>query len=319
MKWDSRLTTTNHRIHIFALSALLFCLFAVTGCTQQETSKKVSLYKKAGRAPQTSDYRQPNTFWFGFDLRLGPKEEVRIYTPFLQYLERATGKRFRIKFSEKYEDTVDNLGKGVTHFASLGTLNYVIGANKYGIKYLVSGVNKEGDPRYQAMIITRPDSPVRDLRDLEGKCFAFGAKMSTQGHLIPRKLLNDAGITLENLGNHIYAGSHVEVAKAVINGECDAGGIQDTLANQLVAEKKVKIIQISEPYPSSLIAYNSAVDSKTVEAVRTALLVFDPTGKHQAALFDWDKTEMPMGFSRISEPELNKVMTLANEYGLLAE
>ena len=299
------------------LVPLIFLIFS--GCTQQETPKKVSLYKRAGDVTQTTEHLQPNTLWFGFDLRLGPKEEVRIYTPFLKYLERATGKRFRIKFTEKYEDTVDNLGKGVTHFASLGTLNYVIGAHKYGIRYLVSGVNNEGDPRYHAVIFTAPDSDIKSVKDIRGKCFAFGSKMSTQGHLVPRKMLEGEGVSLEDLSNYMYTGSHINAAKAVLNGECDAGGIQDSLANRLVSEGKIKIIRISGPYPSSVIAYNSAVDSKLIETVKSALLAFEPAGAHKDTLLEWDKTGMPLGFSRIDEPELDRVMSLAREYGLVTE
>jgi len=110
------------------------------------------------------------------DLRIGPKEDVRSYIPLLKYLESATGRRFRIKFSEKYENTVDDLGKGVTHFAAVGALSYIIGEAEYGIKYLVNGVNKEGDTIYHSIIFTAPISSISNLKDLKGKCFAFGSR-----------------------------------------------------------------------------------------------------------------------------------------------
>ena len=130
-------------------------------------------------------------------------------------------------------------------------------------------------------------------------------------------MLEDAGITLEDLSKYIYTGSHINVAKAVLNGECDAGGIQDILANRLVSEGKIRIIRRSGPYPSSLIAYNRSVDGRIVEAVRSALLAFEPTGKHKDILFDWDRMEMPLGFTVINELELNKVMSLAERYGIM--
>ena len=297
--------------------SVLFLLFP--GCVKKETPKKVSLYKRAGDPAEKFEKPQPNTLWFGFDLRLGPKEEVSIYTPFLHYLEKATGRRFRIKFTQKYEDTVKNLGTGVTDFAAIGPLSYVIGEQEYGIRYLVSGVNSDGDPKYHSVIFSRPDSPLQDLSDLRGRCFAFGSEISTQGHLIPRKMLEDDGITLEDLSEYIYTGSHVNAVKAVLNGACDAGGIQDTLAHRLASEGKIKILKISGPYPSSLIAYNNSVDAKIVESVRLALLAFEPRGRHKEMLVDWDKTEMPLGFSRINEPELKKVMALASKYGLAHE
>ncbi len=300
------------------LMILSFFFLIFPGCTEKETPKKVSLAKRTGEISEGIEYLQPNTIWFGFDLRLGPKEEVQIYTPFLKYLEKTTGRRFRIKFTEKYEDTVKNLGKGITHFAALGTLSFVIGKEEYGIEYLVSGVNKVGDTKYRAMIITRSDSDIQNIKDVRGKCFAFGSKMSTQGHLIPRKILEDEGMVLEDLSRYIYTGSHINAVKSVLNRECDAGGIQDTLAIRLESEGKIKILKISEPYPSSVIAYNKAVDRKIVKAVRDALLSFDPTGTHKNMLIDWDKTEMPLGFTKTDGIELHKVTALAKKYGLLS-
>jgi len=315
----SEVTKNPQGKHGLLSICLLFILIFISGCTQGETPKKVSLYNRGSEVSKDMDYSSRNILWFGFDSRLGPKEEVAIYTPFLAYLEKTTGKRFRIKFTERDEDTVKNLGKGETHFAVLGTLNYVIGQNKYGIKYLVSGVNRDGDPKYQSAIFTKPESSIKDIHELKGRCFAFGSHMSTEGHLIPRNMLEHAGVTLKDLGNYIYTGSHISAVRSVLNGECDAGGIQDSLARRLAAEGKIKILKMSEPFPGSVIAYNSRVDSDTVNAVRSALLAFDPAGRHKAMLVDWDKTEMPLGFTEINEQELDKVAGFAREYGLLTQ
>jgi phosphonate transport system substrate-binding protein len=300
---------------------IFLCFFSVisSGCTQKEKAKKVSLNRRAPEASVKIDDSQKDTLWFGFDLRLDPKDDVRIYTPFLKYLENTTGKRFSIKFTEKYEDTIENLGNGVIHFAAIGSLSYVVGREKYGygIKYLVSGVNKDGDAKYHAVIFTRPESNLHDINDLKGKSFAFGARMSTQGHLIPRKMLEDAGITLKDLSRYLYTDSHINTVRAVLNGEYDAGGIQDTLAKQLAAEGKIKILKVSRPYPSSLIAYNGAVDSETVKAVKSALFAFEPVGRHKDMIVDWDKTEMPLGFTTVNEYEFYNVAILARKYGLL--
>jgi phosphonate transport system substrate-binding protein len=287
------------KIHIRPVSIfLLFFVLISSSCVKNETPKEVSLYKRAGDTKAAPEHIYPNTLLFGFDLRLGPKEEVRIYTPFLKYLEKATGRRFRIKFTEKYEDTIKNL---------------------YGIKYLVSGINKEGDPQYHTAIITKPDSEIQDLKDLKGRCFAFGSKMSTQGHLIPRKMLEDAGVTLNDLSEYKYTASHVNSVRSVLNGECDAAGINNTLARSMLSNGEIKIIKVSQPYPSTVIAYHTAIDEKIIKEIRSALINFEPMGKHSSMLFDWGKTEMPMGFTKVNEPELNEIKMLAMKYGLLSE
>ncbi len=317
-----RLNILSYKIKLACfLIFLCFPLLISWGCTQKETPKKVSLYNRTVENAMGRARNEEDTLRFGFDLRLGPKEDVRIYGPLLEYLEKATGKDLSIKFTEKYEDTVENLGKGITHFAAVGSLSYVVGKEKYGdrIKYLVSGVNDEGEPRYEAVIFTRPGSNIQTVNDLKGKSFAFGPKMSTQGYLIPRKMLEDTGITLKDLSYYIHTDSHINTVSSVLNGECDAGGIQDVLARRLEIEGKIKVLKISGSYQSSLIAYNSTVDSKTVEAVSSALLAFEPTGRHKNMLVDWDKTEMPLGFISVNESEFYKVAVLARKYGLLTK
>ena len=179
------------------------------------------------------------------------------------------------------------------------------------------GLNEEGKAEYKAVIFTRLDSPINSISDLKGRRFAFGSKYSTQGHIIPRKMLEDEGIKLEDLAGYVFTGSHVETVRAVLSGEYDAGGMQDTLAKRLASEGKIRIIAISKPYPSSLICYNRNVAPATVKSVKEALLDFDPKGKDASILIDWDRTEMPNGFTVVHEDRLQEIMDLTTRYGLL--
>jgi phosphonate transport system substrate-binding protein len=306
----------HNKIHAM-ISVTLFFFLIFSGCSEKEVPKKVSLNK---RSPASENYVRPSdidTLKFGFDLRLGPKEEVKIYLPFLRYLSQNTGNKFSIKFTEKYENTVENLGKGITHFAALGPVNCVLAKKKYGSMCLVMGLNDEGKPEYRSAIFTRSDSPVSSIKELRGKTVAFGDNYSTQGHIIPRKMLEDAGITLETLKGYVFTGSHTNTARVVLNGEYDAGAIQDNLAKRLMAEGKIKILAISKPYPSSLICSNKDVHSPIVKSVKSALLALDPKGKHSGILWGWDKTEMPNGFTEYNEASLKEIEELTIRYGLL--
>lgn len=298
-------------------AALILMALLISACEEQESPKKVSLFQRGGDGTGQQEQIQPNILWFGFDLRLGPKEEVSIYIPFLRYLENATGRRFRMKFTRRYEDTLKDLGEGHTHFAAMDSLSYVIGSQEYGIGYLVSGVNKEGDPRSRAVIITSPGSGVTTLEDLRGRCFAFGSRMSTLGYLVPRKMLEDAGVSLTDLMQYLYTDSPMNALMSVMNGECDAGSINDALAQQLSVKGGIVVLKTSEPYPSNVIAFSTATGPKIVDDVRGALLAFEPAGAHKGLIEDWDQTEMPLGFTRIGEVEMRRVTTLARTYGML--
>lgn len=315
------ITILQERLIQPSLLILSVCSLIFWGCTQGDTPKKVSLLKRAPAVSAGEEDTKEDVIQFGFNLRLGPKEDVLIYTSFLRYLEETTGKRFRIKFTEKYEDTVENLGKGITGFSAIDSLSYVMGRDRYGdtIAYLASGVNDEGDARYRAVIFVRPESTIETLGDIKNKSFAFGSRISTLGHLIPRKMLEDAGITLEDLSSVTYTGSHINTVRAVLNGEFEAGVIQEGLAVRLVSEGKIKILKRSVAYPSSIIAFNSDMESGIVEEVKSALLEFVPKGRHKHMLIDWEKTEMPLGFTRISESDFYRIAILARKYGLIQQ
>ncbi|BCS51968.1 phosphate/phosphite/phosphonate ABC transporter substrate-binding protein [Geobacter sp. SVR] len=305
-----------HRAALLMISVLLS--MAVSGCEQSEQAKKVRLAPQAPlihQPPATAPQAQP-ALVFGFDLRLGPKEDVRIYAPFLKYLEEETGHRFAIRFTKGYGETVDALGRREIQFAAMGPVNCVRAREKYGAGCLVMGLNAEKRAEYRSIIVTRRGSAIKSLQELQGKTFAFGNKYSTQGHLLPRNMLEQAGIALHDLADYTFTDSHAETARLVINGRYDVGGLQDTLARRLEAEGKVRILAVSEPSPSSLICYGKGVDPALLASLKSALLAFDPAGKDAARLIDWEHTEMSRGFVDINESALARIRQLVRRYDL---
>lgn len=297
--------------------AALLALWAVmlVACSDREDPKTVSIL---ARSPVSESQDRANvadsSLKFGFDHRLSPKDDVRIYLSFIQYMARQTGHKFSLRFTEKYEETADNLGRGLIQFAALGPVNYVAAKTKYGVDCLAMGLNQDGKPEYRGVIFVRPDSPIRHLEELQGKAFAFGDRFSTQGHVIPRQMLEESGIGLENLQPYVFTGSHANTAKAVLNGDYEAGAIQDVLADRLSREGRIKILAVSKPYPSSMICYAKGIDPATLAAVKTALLEMDPKGDHRDLLVDWERTEMPSGFAEYQANSLREIKELVDRY-----
>jgi len=296
------------------IPAVILLLMLVPGCRDEEPPKKVRLHGAFPAVTNPVSVPAADSIKFSFDHRLSPKDDVRIYLPFLNYLSDQTGLAFSLRFTENYEDTADNLGRGLVQFAAMGPVNYINAKRKYGAGCLVTGLNKDFKPEYRAVIFTKIDSPVNSLDELRGKNFAFGDRYSTQGHIIPRKMLDDVGITLQRLRGHVFTGSHVNTARAVLNGNYEAGAIQDTLARQLASEGKIKILATSKPYPSSLICYVKTVEPSVLAAMKTALLKMDPAGIHRDLLGGWDRTEMPNGFQEFHEDSLAELEDLVDRY-----
>jgi ABC-type phosphate/phosphonate transport system substrate-binding protein len=136
---------------------------------------------------------------------------------------------------------------------------------------------KDLDTVYRGCVMSRTDSGVRRLRDLNGQSFAFSDETSTSGHIFPRMLLDRAGVML---GRVYYAGGHPNVVQAVWDGKAKAGStffsppnekqrseglqvgdaryiIMRRLPDQAARERfleEVRVIALTDPIPNDLCA-----------------------------------------------------------------
>jgi len=248
-----------------------------------------------------------NTFYFGFDLRNGPVEDARQYIPFLDYLRQKTGYNFRLRFFSENTSVIDALGTKHVSFAAIGAVSFIEAQGKYKVINLVRGKNTDNKTYYRSIIVTGKKNSFKSLADLKGKRFAFGSKTSTQGHLIPRIMLQKNGMTIKDFSSYIYTGSHSNCASAVTKGLVDACGMQDTLALSLIKNGDLKQLAVSSQYPSSGIASNPQVPKDVLEKVTAALLDFKPLGRDKAGLYNWQKTEMPNGFGPATSTDYAKL------------
>lgn len=154
----------------------------------------------------------------GFDPRLEPKDDVRQAASLANWLSRKTGLSFSVHVSERDGNVVDDLCAGKVDFAIVGTVSYLQANDRCGASILVRGRNAEGQDTCRAAVIVSSESPLQFIQDLRGASFAFGAPNSTQGHLIPRLMLQQAGLRLEDFSAYIYTGSHAVTANAVTSG-----------------------------------------------------------------------------------------------------
>lgn len=262
---------------------------------------------------------QHEVFLFGFDLRASPQEDAAQYLPFLNYLERATGYHFKLHFTSKNSSTSDELGQNKIQFAAMGATSYLYAKSRYGAISLARGLNQKSKAEYQSVFVVRPRSAIRNIGDIKSHTLAFGSRDSTQGHLIPRIMLTENGISLDELRGYHFTGSHQNCVEAVVSRKSDVCGMQDQLAKKLAAQGQVKIIHTSGYYPSSGIVANKLVHPEVVDRVRQALLDFEPEGKHQQGLYHWDRTEMPKGFIAAEEADYEQLYKWAIQFGFLKE
>lgn len=304
------------RVRLFVFSSVLLLLTTI-GCSNLAKEKVISFTQEDQTPVVTkSDVTAP-VYTFSFDSRMDPAEDVKMYAPFLKYLERTTGYKFKLRPMAPNQNLIEELGTGRVDIAAIGTLSYLQAHQKYGVQSVVRGITEQGKAEYRALIITSANSKLQSLRDLRGKTFTFGSNTSTQGYLIPLIMLTEAGVNLKDLTGYTFAGSHFDTANAVISGRYAAGGIQDTLGRELANKGLVRILAESEEFPSSTISVSPSVPLNVVKNVQEALLKFAPEGKDKALLYHWEQTEMPLGFVSTNDKDFEKTRSWAVRLGLL--
>src|SRR5215468_7226781 len=170
--------------------------------------------------------------------------------PLRDYLTGQMGREVNLVIPTNYNATVEALGNGSLDFAYLGGLTYVKAHKQYGVIPLVQ---RSSDLQFHSLFITGANSSIHSLADLKGKTFAFGDINSTSGHLMPYFELKQAGINVDADLKFRYTGSHPATAKAVESGAMDAGALDETVYNSMIAEgkldkTKVRVFYTSKPF-----------------------------------------------------------------------
>ena len=199
-----------------------------------------------------------------------PAVMFRKFTPLAEYLSSRLEKKVELKVAVDFESALKDIGQNVTQLSAMGPATYVEGHKKYGVNVLVKAL-RNGKPYHHSVIITRDDSGIKSVTDLRGKTFAFADIQSSTGHIIPRAMLKEAGIDLKDLQYYQYLGHHDEVARGVLKGDYDAGGVMESTAYKFKSEG-LRLLQVSDDIPEFNICYNPAMGEKELTAIKTALL-----------------------------------------------
>ncbi|HEV2963512.1 MAG TPA: phosphate/phosphite/phosphonate ABC transporter substrate-binding protein [Candidatus Angelobacter sp.] len=175
---------------------------------------------------------------------------VQEKAPLKAYLTKAMGREVNLVIPTSYNATIEALGNGSLDFAYLGGLSYLRAHKQYDVVPLVQ---RSVDLQFHSVFITPANSPVHSLKDLKGKRFAYGDINSTSGHLIPFLEMRQAGLDPDKDIQFRYSGSHPATAKAVESGAVDAGALDETVYNTLVADgkldkNKVRVFHNSKPF-----------------------------------------------------------------------
>nr|CAJ31151.1 conserved hypothetical protein [uncultured sulfate-reducing bacterium] len=230
------------------------------------------------------------------------------YQPLIDYLTRHTGRTWELALAGSYQEAVDRLCSGDVALAYLGPLTYIRAHHQCGTIPVVA-LRTGGKPIYNTHIMVRADAPYVRIEDLAGQRFAFGARLSASSHLVPRAMLIDGGVPLEEV-EFTFLGHHERAARAVLLGEADACGVRDVVGDRFLG-RGLRIIATSPSIANMpLVVLPQAPEELTKSVFRALVEVpaWDVEAAREIAALD---EELSGGFAPCADSDYDGIRSLA--------
>lgn len=216
-------------------------------------------------------------------------------------LHEETGLYFSTNVATEYAGVIEAMcaDPPKAQMGSLATFAYVLAAERGCAEAALVSV-RYGTPTYNGQLITRADSGITSVEDLEGKTFCRPDPLSTSGWIIPMLTMRAAGINTDtDLAEVVDTGSHDAVAAGVYNGDCDAGATYVDARTRIEEDypdvmDQVVVIALTEDIPNDGLQFASSVSQELRDKIVEGLLAVASTEEGQEALntaYQWTDLE----------------------------
>lgn len=219
--------------------------------------------------------------------------------PLIAFLEQRTGYAIKGAILRSYGLVVTSIVEGQCDVAFLTAASYARAhnlANRNGseeddIEPILAAVRQGhaeypgSDLAYRAAILVRADSPLMDVRELEGRTVAMGAPTSGASSILPSALFNELGIAPRI---QRYEGYPI-IIQAVLQGATEAGCIFWSPPNddhpqndaRILVEstdpevfKKTRILGFTGWIPNEPVVVRSALPDAIKNTLRRAIALY---------------------------------------------
>jgi phosphonate transport system substrate-binding protein len=235
----------------------------------------------------------------------------KLFAPLADYLTRKTGTEWELKLYADQESLVRGIGKGEVAVAFLGPVPYGRISKKMPLRPLLVARAADGSPWYRSVLVTA-DPGVRKLDDLRGKSFGF-FEGSTAAHVVPRRMLEDAGVSA-GAYKAVFLKGQDRIVDALLKREIAGAGIKLSLFDKFRTMGLVALLR-SGQLPNFCFGATKTLSPSDEKKFVAALLALKPeSGSADQPLLQQMDDEIRHGFVR-PPPEYEQVASgLADDY-----
>ena len=263
---------------MFKWLPVVFAVAVLVGCQPSPTPRSVS-------EPTAEATAVPERLIFAFQRQKDPEALKEVTDTLGQRLATKLNLPVDVLVPTAYGATVQALVSNRAHVAYLSSLPFLLAERETDVEVLLVE-EREGQTRYDSVLVVANDSPIRRLEDLRGKRMAFTSATSASGYVFPyaffveRGLIPQAGRPETFFANTQFAGGYDQALRAVLRGQADVAAVSGytmegpTADKYLTAEERagLRILDRIPGVPTHLIAIRSNLPDELKATIRETLL-----------------------------------------------
>jgi phosphonate transport system substrate-binding protein len=199
---------------------------------------------------------------------------AQYWNPILLYITQKTGVQLELKLNKTSQENTAKAEKGAYDFVYT---NHFFTPERDRLGYRV--IARPIGPGIRGQLVVAADSPIRDLRDLEGKEVAFPTPDGFSGYYVPMDALLAAGVHVKPL----FSGNAEASMGMLRNEEVKAAGVNNTVLQTFARRTgfAYRVLWTSQLYNDLCIMANPRVPKDVMAAVKNAFVNMsrDPKGR----------------------------------------
>jgi phosphate/phosphite/phosphonate ABC transporter binding protein len=231
-----------------------------------------------------------------------------MFQPLAEYLAQSTDREFRLVIPKDFEEFVQIVRQGEVDFTFQNPYVHLLLARKGYLEPLALAISPEPEePRqeFRGVILTRKDSDIQGLQDLQGKRIMVVSHKSAGGYWFQKILLRQKlGLDISQEAELVEGKRHEEVILALYRGDVEAGFVREAAlfqAQDLVDMEQIKVLARTPYYPNWPFSAARHVPKGLARQVQKALLrMQDQDLLRKARIHSFTETDKT-GLQRLQE------------------
>ena len=194
---------------------------------------------------------------------------AQLWSPITAYIGNLVGEDIHFATAPDIPTFEKRLAEGTYDIAYMNPYHFVVFNADPGYRAIV----RAKDKRIRGIMVTRKDSSISELKDLDGAKLAFPAPAAFAASILTRSKLSALGIQFQP----IYVSSHDSVYRSVASGFFPAGGGVIRTYNNLdpSIREQLRIVWTSEGFTPHAIAAHAAMNHNLSKKIQQAFAAMD--------------------------------------------